>query len=208
MGTVRMAIQLHHGDLPADFVAAGPIAVDTETMGLQPARDRLCLLQLCTAGGEVHLVKFSGRSYRAPRLCALLADPAILKIFHFARFDVAVLHHFLGVQVAPIWCTKIASRLVRTYTDRHGLKDLSREVLGIELNKQEQSSDWGADELSEAQLRYAAGDVVHLHRLKDRLEAMLVREGRLHLAEACFAFLPTRAELDIAGWGEQDVFAH
>ncbi|WP_027136019.1 ribonuclease D [Geminicoccus roseus] len=203
-----MAIQLHHGDLPSDFVAGGPVAVDTETMGLQPGRDRLCLLQLATADGSVHLVKFANRHYDAPRLAAVLADPAILKIFHFARFDVAVLHHFLGVRVAPIWCTKIASKLVRTYTDRHGLKELTRELLGVELQKQEQSSDWGADQLSDAQLRYAASDVLHLHRLKERLEAMLEREGRLHLASACFGFLPTRAELDIAGWGEQDIFAH
>jgi ribonuclease D len=203
-----MAIQLHHGDLPADFVAGGPIAVDTETMGLQPGRDRLCLLQLATADGAIHLVKFTGRHYDAPRLSGVLADPSILKIFHFARFDVAVLRHFLGVRVAPIWCTKIASKLVRTYTDRHGLKELSRELLGVELQKQEQSSDWGADQLSDAQLRYAASDVLHLHRLKERLEAMLEREGRLHLAASCFGFLPTRAELDIAGWGEQDIFAH
>lgn len=203
-----MAIQLHHGDLPADFAAEGPIAVDTETMGLRPLRDRLCLLQLSTADGQIHLVKFSGRHYDAPRLTAVLQDPSVLKIFHFARFDVAVLRHFLHVKVAPIWCTKIASKLVRTYTDRHGLKDLSREVLGVELQKQEQSSDWGADALSDAQIRYAASDVLHLHKLKDRLETMLKRENRLHLAQACFDFLPTRAELDLAGWDEQDIFAH
>jgi ribonuclease D len=203
-----MDFELHHGDLPADFRADGPIAVDSETMGLSPLRDRLCLLQLRTSDGRVHLVKFHGRNYHAPRLSALLTDPAILKIFHFARFDVAVLRYFLGVAVKPIWCTKIASKLVRTYTDRHGLKDLSREILGVELQKQEQSSDWGADELSDAQLRYAASDVLHLHALKDQLHMMLEREGRLHLAHACFDFLPTRAELDISGWAEQDIFAH
>ncbi|WP_191058188.1 ribonuclease D [Geminicoccus harenae] len=203
-----MEFQLHQGDLPPDFVADGPVALDTETMGLQPHRDRLCLVQLAKANGEIHLVRFADRNYAAPRLSALLADPTVLKIFHFARFDVAVLRHFLGVAVAPLWCTKIASKLVRTYTDRHGLKDLSRELLGVELQKQEQSSDWGNDQLSEAQLRYAASDVLHLHRLKERLEAMLRREGRLHLAQACFGFLPTRAELDLAGFAEQDILAH
>jgi ribonuclease D len=203
-----MDFQLHHGDLPPDFDAGGSVAVDTETMGLSPLRDRLCLLQLATADGRIHLVQFPYRHYEAPRLCALLADPKILKIFHFARFDVAVLRFFLGVTVRPLWCTKIASKLVRTYTDRHGLKDITRELLGVDLQKQEQSSDWGARDLTDAQLRYAASDVLHLHALKDRLQAMLERESRLHLAEACFGFLSTRAELDIAGWAEHDIFAH
>ena len=203
-----MAIQLHQGDLPQGFAAGDAIAVDTETMGLKPRRDRLCLVQLSTGDGDVHLVKFDRQIGPAPRLRAVLADPAVLKIFHFARFDVAVLQHFLNVAAHPIWCTKIASRLVRTYTDRHGLKDLSREVLGIELNKQEQSSDWGAGELTQAQQRYAAGDVLHLHELKAKLDDMLRREGRAELAQACFDFLPTRARLDLAGWDEQDIFAH
>jgi ribonuclease D len=203
-----MDAQLHQGDLPADFQADGPVAIDTETMGLSPARDRLCLVQLRTVGGQTYLVQFKGRRYDAPRLRALLSDPTILKIFHFARFDVAVLGHFLGTQVGPIWCTKIASKLVRTYTDRHSLKELTREILGIELQKQEQSSDWGADTLTDAQLAYAAGDVRHLHALKDHLEGMLKREGRLHLAQSCFGFLPTRAALDLAGWAEQDIFSH
>ena len=203
-----MDAQLHQGDLPADFRADGPVAIDSETMGLSPARDRLCLVQLRTAGGQTHLVQFKDRRYDAPRLRALLSDPTILKIFHFARFDVAVLSRFLGTEVGPIWCTKIASKLARTYTDRHSLKELTREILGIELQKQEQSSDWGADTLTDAQLVYAAGDVRHLHALKDHLEGMLEREGRLHLAQSCFGFLPTRAALDLAGWPEQDIFSH
>ena len=205
---VRMAIELHQDDLPPGFVADGPIAVDTETMGLKPRRDRLCLVQIGTASGDVHLVKIGGPPGPAPRLAGLLADPAILKIFHYARFDVAALRHFLNVEVAPIWCTKIASKLVRTYTDRHGLKELTRELLGIELQKQEQSSDWGADTLSDAQLHYAASDVLHLHALKERLDAMLEREDRLDVAQACFGFVSVRARLDLAGWEEQDIFAH
>ena len=207
-GRGAMQIEFHEGDLPAGFATSGPVAIDSETMGLLPLRDRLCLVQLRTAEGQVHLVRFANRAYDAPRLKALLTDPSILKIFHFARFDVAVLRYFLDVQTGPIWCTKIASKLVRTYTDRHGLKDICRELLGIELQKQEQSSDWGADRLSEAQLQYAASDVLHLHALRERLLAMLEREGRTHLAQACFDFLPTRAELDIRGWAEQDLFAH
>ncbi|HEX2524737.1 MAG TPA: ribonuclease H-like domain-containing protein [Geminicoccus sp.] len=203
-----MDVQLHRGDLPADFRADGPVAIDTETMGLSPARDRLCLIQLRTAGGQTHFVQFENRHYDAPRLCALLADREVLKIFHFARFDVAVLNFFLGATVGPIWCTKIASKLVRTYTDRHSLKELTREILGVELQKQEQSSDWGAATLTQAQLDYAAGDVLHLHALKDHLQAMLQREGRMNLAQACFDFLPVRAQLDLAGWAEQDIFAH
>jgi ribonuclease D len=209
-GRTAMRIELHEGDLPEAVRFSGSVAVDSETMGLEPMRDRLCLVQLCGADGAVHLVRFAPApgAVRAPRLVALLEDPAVLKILHFARFDMAVLRHRLGARLGPVWCTKIASKLARTYTDRHGLKDLCRELLGVELNKAEQSSDWGAAELSEAQRRYAAGDVVHLHALKAALEAMLIREGRLPLAERCMGFLPTRVELDLAGWPLVDVFAH
>lgn len=203
-----MRIELHEGDLPESVCFSGPVAVDSEAMGLELVRDRLCLVQLCGADGAVHLVRFAPGPVAAPRLAALLEDPAVLKILHFARFDMAVLRHRLGARLGPVWCTKIASKLARTYTDRHGLKDLCRELLGVELNKTEQSSDWGAPELSEAQRRYAAGDVVHLHALKAALEAILIREGRLALAERCMAFLPTRVELDLAGWPLVDVFAH
>lgn len=203
-----MSFQLHQGDLP-DGLDLGPvIAVDSETMGLVPQRDRLCVVQLSSGDGTAHLVRFAGRNYAAPNLRQHLADPARLKIFHYARFDLAVLHHYLGVQCTPVYCTKIASRLVRTYTDRHGLKDLCRELLGLEISKQEQSSDWGAGELSEAQMRYAASDVLHLHALKERLDAMLEREGRTAWAAACFGFLPVRASLDLAGFPEVDIFAH
>ena len=203
-----MTVHLHEGDLPPSVSLGGVIAVDTETMGLNPARDRLCVVQLSDGDGTAHLVRFAPGAYDAPSLRALLADPGRLKIFHYARFDVAVLRRFLGITVQPIYCTKIASRLVRTYTDRHGLKDLVREILGIDLSKAEQSSDWGSPELSEAQLRYAATDVLHLHALKARLDAMLEREGRSRLAAECFAFVPTRAELDLAGWPDLDIFAH
>ncbi|HMR30964.1 MAG TPA: ribonuclease H-like domain-containing protein [Geminicoccaceae bacterium] len=203
-----MTVHLHEGDLPPSVSLGGVIAVDTETMGLNPARDRLCVVQLSDGDGTAHLVRFAPGVYDAPNLSALLADPGRLKIFHYARFDVAVLRRFLGIAVQPVYCTKIASRLVRTYTDRHGLKDLVREVLGIDLSKAEQTSDWGAPQLSEPQLRYAATDVLHLHALKARLDAMLEREGRTALAEACFGFLPTRAELDLAGWPDLDIFAH
>ncbi len=203
-----MSIHYHRGDLPPEVDLGPVVAVDTETMGLDPRRDRLCLVQLSAGDGDAHLVHFPEPRYEAPHLRRLLADPRRLKLFHFARFDLAVLEHHLGIRCEPVYCTKIASKLARTYTDRHGLKDLCRELLGVELAKEQQSSDWGAPELSEAQLRYAANDVLHLHALKDRLDAMLAREGRRELAQACFAFLPTRARLDLAGWRDIDVFAH
>lgn len=201
-------IKIHHGDLPAGLSFPNGVAIDTETLGLNPHRDRLCLVQLSNGDGTAHLVKFDGKSYDAPRLKALLADPAILKIFHFARFDVAVLKQYLGVETAPLYCTKIASKLARTYTDRHGLKDLVGELLGIEISKQQQSSDWGAAELSESQMSYAANDVLHLHALKAKLDMMLARENRSDLALAAFGFLPTRARLDLAGFEHDDIFAH
>jgi ribonuclease D len=203
-----MTIELHRGDLPSGLSFGPAVAVDTETMGLKPGRDRLCLVQLSAGDGSAHLVKFDQASYAAPNLRALLSDPAVTKIFHFARFDLAVLQHYLGVMPQPIYCTKIASKLVRTFTDRHGLKDLCRELLAIELSKEQQSSDWGAAELTPAQQKYAAADVLHLHALRARLDEMLAREGRAAIAEACFAFLPTRARLDLAGWGEEDIFEH
>ena len=203
-----MTITLHQGDLP-DSVDLGPIvAVDTETMGLKPGRDKLCLVQLSSGDGTAHLVQPDRATYDAPNLKRLFADETTLKLFHFARFDVAVIERYLGVQTRPVYCTKIASKLVRTYTDRHGLKDLCREVIGLELSKVEQSSDWGADTLSEAQKQYAAGDVLYLHQLKAGLDVMLKREGRTDLAETCFGFLPTRARLDLAGWPDEDIFAH
>ena len=201
-------IKLHKGDLPPGVSFGESVAIDTETLGLNPHRDRLCLVQLSAGDGTAHLVQLSGGRYDAPRLKALLTDPSVLKIFHFARFDVAVLEKFLGVQTAPIYCTKIVSKLVRTYTDRHGLKDLSAELLGLEMSKQQQSSDWGAAELSQQQLAYAASDVLHLHALKSKLDVMLDREGRRPFADAAFRFLPTRAKLDLAGFGEDDIFAH
>lgn len=204
-----MTVYLHDEDLPTDALGPGPIAIDTETMGLNPLRDRLCLVQLSDGGGDEHLVRFApGSRYDAPVLKALLTDPARLKLFHFARFDIAALRHHLGVVTAPVYCTKIASRLVRTYTDRHGLKELVREMLGQELSKQQQSSDWGGPVLSEAQRDYAASDVRFLHRLRQEFDLRLAREGRTHLAQACFDFLPVRAELDLAGWAEADIFAH
>jgi ribonuclease D len=201
-------IRLHHGDLPADVTFTGSVAIDTETLGLKPHRDRLCLVQLSSGNNEAHLVQLDGRDWSAPRLKALLTDPAILKIFHFARFDLAALDRWLGVETGPVWCTKIASKLARTYTDRHGLKDLTGELLGLDMSKAQQSSDWGSAALSEAQKAYAASDVLHLHQLKTRLEAMLVREGRLEMAQACFRFLPQRAKLDLVGFEETDIFAH
>jgi ribonuclease D len=190
-------------------VSFGPVvAIDTETMGLDPHRDRLCLIQLSAGDGTCHLVRFGKGAYKAPLLTALLADTKVTKLFHFGRFDIAVLQQYLGVLCEPVYCTKIASRLVRTFTDRHGLKDLCRDLLGVELSKQQQSSDWGADELSAEQLKYAASDVLHLHALREKLDGMLAREGRAELANACFRFLPTRAELDLAGWREQDIFHH
>ena len=203
-----MKIKLHRNDLP-DGLDLGPlVAIDTETLGLNPFRDRLCLAQLSSGDGVCHAVQFAAGRYDAPNLKRLLADPGVTKLFHFARFDVAMFQRWLGVRVQPIYCTKIASKLVRTYTDRHGLKDLVKELLGVELSKEQQSSDWGAAELSEKQLSYAASDVAHLHELKKTLDAMLAREGRAQLAQACFDFLPTRAELDLAGWPEVDIFAH
>ena len=203
-----MTIHLHKGDLPADVTFSGSVAVDSETLGLNPLRDKLCLVQLSAGDGDAHLVQLDRESYDAPNLKALLADAAVEKIFHFARFDVAVFRHYLGVDTTPIFCTKIASKLVRTYTDRHGLKDVTRELAGVELSKQQQSSDWGAQTLSDAQKDYAAADVLYLHEVKARLEEMLTREGRTSVAKACFAFLPVRAALDLAGWAESDIFAH
>ena len=203
-----MKIKLHKNDLP-DGLNLGPlVAVDSETLGLNPNRDRLCLVQLSSGDGTAHLVQFTGGKYDAPNLKKLLTDPAVTKLFHYARFDVAVFRRYLGVMTAPLYCTKIASKLVRTYTDKHGLKDLVRELLGVDLSKEQQSSDWGAPELSEKQLAYAANDVAYLHRLKEVLDTMLAREGRTEIANACFSFLPTRAELDLAGWSEVDIFSH
>lgn len=203
-----MPIEHHVGDLP-DGLDLGPVvAIDTETMGLNPVRDRLCVVQLSAGDGNCHVVQFRKGAYAAPNLVRMLGDPAALKLFHFARFDVAVLRAYLGVLPTPIYCTKIASRLVRTFTDRHGLKDLCKDLIGVELSKQQQSSDWGADELTTEQLRYAASDVLHLHQLKARLDEMLAREGRTALAQACFDFLPSRAMLDLGGWDDLDIFAH
>jgi ribonuclease D len=205
-----MSVFLHEEDLPADVAFAdGPIAVDTEAMGLLPGRDRLCLVQLADGKGDEHLVRFSKDSdFSAPRLKALLSDPGRLKLYHFARFDVAIMRAYLGILAAPLYCTRTASRLVRTYTDRHGLKDLVKELLGHEISKQQQTSDWGAPDLTEAQREYAASDVRFLHALKDKLDVRLERENRVALAQGCFDFLPHRALLDLAGWAEQDVFAH
>lgn len=204
-----MTVYFHEEDLPAGVLADGPVAIDTETMGLITPRDRLCVVQISDGRGDEHLVRFAPDSrYDAPNLKAIVADPARLKLFHFGRFDIAALQHYLGVLAAPVYCTKIASRLVRTYTDRHGLKELVREVLGQEISKQQQSSDWGAPMLSEAQKDYAASDVRFLHRLRDELDIRLAREGRMELAQSCFDFLPHRALLDLAGWPEQDIFAH
>lgn len=203
-----MAITLHQGDLP-DGLDLGPVvAIDSETMGLNPHRDRLCLVQLSSGDGDAHLVRFAPGRYDAPNLKRLLADASVLKLFHFARFDIAVLYHYLGVMASPVYCTKIASRLVRTYTDRHGLKDLCRELIDVEISKQQQSSDWGAETLTEAQQAYAASDVLYLHRLKDKLDPLLAREGRGPIAEAAFRFLPIRAELDLIAGEAYDLFAH
>jgi ribonuclease D len=203
-----MTIRLHKGDLP-DGLDLGPIvAIDTETLGLHPYRDRLCLVQLSRGDGSADLVQIARGQQRAPNLEKLLADPNVLKLFHFGRFDIAVMAHAFGVLAAPVYCTKIASKLIRTYTDRHGLKDLVREQLGVEISKQQQSSDWGAATLTDAQMNYAASDVLHLHQLKARLDDMLAREERSEIAAACFAFLPMRAKLDLAGWPETDIFAH
>lgn len=204
-----MTVYFHEEDLPAGLLTEGPIAIDTETMGLITPRDRLCVVQLSDGKGDEHLVRFApGSAYDAPNLKALLVDPTRLKLFHFARFDIAAMQHYLGVLTAPIYCTKTASRLVRTYTDRHGLKELVRELLGVEVSKQQQSSDWGGPVLSDAQRDYAASDVRYLHQLRAELDRRLAREGRTGLAQACFDFLPHRALLDLAGWPEVDIFAH
>ena len=203
-----MKITLHKNDLP-DGLDLGPIvAIDSETLGLNPYRDRLCLAQLSAGDGTAHMVQFAAGGFAAPNLKRLLSDPKVTKLFHYARFDVAMFRRHLGVITAPIYCTKIASKLVRTYTDRHGLKDLVKELLNVDMSKEQQSSDWGAPDLTEKQLAYAASDVAHLHRLKEVLDGMLAREGRTALAKACFDFLPTRVELDLAGWPDTDIFAH
>ena len=203
-----MTIRLHRGDLPDLSNYGASVAIDTETLGLNPHRDRLCVVQLSPGDGSADVVQIAQGQREAPNLVKLLTDPGVTKIFHFARFDVAVLGHAFGITVNPIYCTKIASRLTRTYTDRHGLKDLVKELLDVDLSKQQQSSDWAAEKLTEAQLAYAASDVLYLHGLKTRLVERLARENRTELAEACFRFLPTRAALDLAGWPEQDIFAH
>ena len=203
-----MKIKLHKGDLPANLDLGRLVAIDSETLGLNPFRDRLCLVQLSAGDGVCHAVQFAPGEYAAPHLKRLLTDPAVTKLFHFARFDVAMFQRYLGVVTAPIYCTKIASKLVRTYTDKHGLKDLVKELLGVDLSKEQQSSDWGAPVLTERQLAYAANDVAFLHKLKDALDGMLAREHRSALAKACFDFLPSRAALDLAGWDEVDIFAH
>ncbi len=204
----NVVVQLHKGDLPDGVTFNGPVAVDSETLGLSLVRDPLCLVQLSDGGGEAHLVQLDRATYDAPNLKRVLSDTNILKLFHFARFDIAMFMRDLSVVCAPLYCTRTASRLVRTYTDRHGLKDLCKELLGRDISKDQQSSDWGAAELTDAQLNYAASDVLHLHALKEKLDVMLAREGRTEIAQSCFDFLPTRAALDLAGWDEQDIFAH
>jgi len=203
-----VTVTYHRGDLPAGLSFGTSVAIDSETMGLNPWRDRLCVVQLSAGDGTAHVVQLPQGQYDAPNLKALLTDPAVTKIFHFGRFDIAVLQQYLGVVTTPVYCTKIASKLVRTFTDRHGLKDLCKELLNIELSKQQQSSDWGADTLTDEQLKYAASDVLYLHEMKEKLDVMLAREGRTELAKACFEFLPSRALLDLAGWPEADIFAH
>jgi ribonuclease D len=203
-----MTIRLHRGDLPNLNGYSGSVAIDTETMGLDPSRDRLCVVQLSPGDGSADVVQIAAGQTDAPNLKRLLADPAVLKIFHFARFDIATLFKAFGVMPTPVYCTKIASRLARTYTDKHGLKDLVRELTGTDLSKQQQTSDWGAEQLTDAQIAYAASDVLHLHALKAKLDAMLAREGRTELAAACFRFLPDRARLDLSGWAAEDIFAH
>lgn len=203
-----MTNYLHRGDLPAGLDLGPMVAVDSETMGLNPHRDRLCVVQLSSGDGNAHVVQLDGRGYDAPNLKRLLADPKTLKIFHFARFDIAAFQHWLTVDTSPVYCTKVASRLTRTFTDRHGLKDLAKDLIGVDLSKHQQTSDWGAATLTEAQVDYAASDVLYLHALKAKLDEMLAREGRTGLAEACFRFLPARAALDLAGWPEIDILAH
>ena len=203
-----MTATVHQGDLPDGLDLGEIVAIDSETMGLRPERDRLCVVQLSSGDGDAHLVQFSKGIYNAPNLSRLLTDASVLKLFHYARFDVAVMQAYLGVVTTPVYCTKIASKLVRTYTDRHGLKDLCRELIGVEVSKQQQSSDWGATELTPEQVAYAASDVLHLHKLKARLDEMLAREGRTEMAQAAFDFLATRAHLDLIGYGDEDIFAH
>lgn len=203
-----MTHKLHRGDLPDGIGFGATVAIDTEAMGLNPHRDRLCLAQLSGGDGDAHLVQFAPGCYDAPNLKRLMADPGVVKLFHFARFDIAILYHYLGVMPQPLYCTKIASRLARTFSDRHGLRELCKDLLGVDLKKEQQSSDWGAPSLTEEQLRYAASDVLHLHALRARLDEMLARERRAELARRCFDFLPARALLDLAGWAEQDIFAH
>lgn len=203
-----MTIRLHRGDLPDLSAYKGSVAIDTETMGLDPARDRLCVVQLSPGDGSADVVQIAAGQTKAPNIERLLADRKVLKLFHYGRFDMGMMYKTFGVMAEPVYCTKIASRLVRTYTDRHGLKDLARELLGIDLSKQQQLSDWGAEELSDAQVSYAATDVLHLHALKEKLDAMLAREGRTDMAEACFRFLPERVRLDLAGWADEDIFSH
>ncbi|HAH10843.1 MAG TPA: ribonuclease D [Alphaproteobacteria bacterium] len=203
-----MKIHFHEGDLPGGLDFGRVAAIDSETLGLNPLRDGLCLAQISAGDGHCHILRFDRKTYHAPHFVRLLQDPETIKLFHYARFDVGVFRHYLKTDTSPVWCTKIASRLVRTYTDRHGLKDLVKEVLDLDLSKQQQSSDWGAAKLSDAQLAYAASDVLHLHKVKNTLEAMLVREGRLELAKACFGFIGTRTELDLGGWSAEDIFAH
>ncbi len=203
-----MAITVHQNDLPKEIRFESAVAVDSETLGLNPLRDRLCVVQLSGGDGDAHLVQFDGTNYEAPNLKALLANRDLIKIYHFARFDLAAIYHWLGIWAAPVFCTKIASKLTRTYTDKHGLKDLTRELLEIDLSKQQQSSDWGASRLSQAQQAYAASDVLYLHQLQEKLTQRLIREQRLEIAQKAFEFLPTRAELDLIGWPESDIFAH
>ena len=203
-----MANFLYQGDLPDDLNLGDTVAIDCETMGLHPHRDRLCVVQLSGGDGNAHMVQIAKGQTSAPNLSRLLEDSNVLKLFHYGRFDIAAMYHAFGALAAPVYCTKIASRLVRTYTDRHGLKNLLQEQLGVDISKQQQSSDWGAGELTNAQLDYAASDVLHLHRLRDKMDEMLIREGRKELADACFEFLPTRAKLDLAGWPDTDIFAH
>lgn len=203
-----MTITLHKGDIPKDLDFGDAVAIDTETLGLNPHRDRLCLVQLSSGDGNAHIVQIDRHTYEAPNLVALMQNKAVTKIFHFARFDVAILKAYLKVDCTPVYCTKIASRLARTYTDRHGLKNVCKELAEVSLDKQQQSSDWGADTLSESQLEYAASDVLYLHTIRNKLDEILQREGRMHLAQECFEFLPTRATLDLLGWGEMDIFSH
>ena len=203
-----MTIRLHRGDLPDDYAAGTSVAIDTETLGLNPNRDRLCLVQISTGDGSADLVQIAPGQTRSPNLERVLKDRSVLKLFHFARFDVAALYKAFGVMTEPVYCTKIASKLVRTYTERHGLKDLVRELLGVDVSKQQQSSDWGADNLTDAQLAYAASDVLYLHAMREKLDVLLAREGRAAFADACFAFVPVRSALDLAGWADSDIFAH